>query len=430
MGNLIPNADFSSGLSEWECTPGGVSVVAAAGKRFVMLAGETSAAAICSDPIEVVPNAAYRLWAEKAIRGDLQLAMIGRGTLDSPDGADEVVPTATPVRIQATGLPGKRVGISKVVMEPVGPRLRLDSVRSTALFAPPGSPFDILCEVRNTGSEPISLAEVVLESVDHEMLEEYRHPVPVPSLDVGASALLRWQVLRQRRAVAKFSLKLLLGKQIGETSGFTLKHQPRNLDKPVHENVAGTKRWFSVGGRTTRVVAHETDLGFGPMLVTAPLEKASLGVLHQCAQIVMGDGVAVPMFSELKRVTSRGVELVGALDIGRWTITVSPDLSNKGVLIEVGLTPRRRLDHAMLEFGPFQTQATMIAVGDGAMVLASKTPSELTWLPGPRTNIVSTASPDAGILIARTPAQKMLPGVLYRAAATIGRPSKAIIRTK
>jgi hypothetical protein len=397
-GNLIPNADFSSGLQDWECTPSGTSLVETAGKRFVMLAGQKSPAAICSDPVEVVPNAAYKLWVEKAVRGDATLSMISRSGVVSPDGAEEVVPTETPVRVQVTSAAGKRAGIARVVLEPVGRRLKLESLRTTALFATPGEPFVIFCGVRNTGSEAVSDGTVELRGEHLIMLEEFRYPVPVPPLAVGESALIKWEVITQRRAVAQFAIELLYDNQSATISGSTLKHKPRDLDKPSQQNVAGGRRWFSVGPSATRVVAHETDLGFGPLLVTSPLDKAVLGVLHQPAQLVLGSGQIIPLFAEMKKVSARGIELSG-------------------------------LEMASFEFGPFQTESMMVLKNGVANVISQSGQIPLTWQATIKNALEVSGSSDAGLLIARTKAQLYLPGVQYRAAAALCRVSAAIMRS-
>lgn len=428
-GSLIPNADFSYGLQDWECTPSGVTLVEASGKRFVMLAGVKSPAAICSDPIEVVPNAAYRLWAEKAIRGDVSLSMISRSAIVAPDGTEEVVPQETPVRIQVTSDAGKRAAIAKVVFEPVGRRLRLESLRSTALFANPGDPFEIVCTVRNTGSEPVADATVELRGEHLLMLEEYRYPRLVPELDVGETAVMRWEVLKQRRAVAPFEIHLAYDDKITVVTGSTLRHKPRDLDKPPRQNVSGARRWFSVGTSATRVVAHETDLGFGPLLVTSPLDKAVLGVLHQPAQLLLSDGQSFPLFAEMKKVGPRGVELYGSNDIAAWTISIQPELRLRGIMIEVALKPRKRIEMGSFEFGPFQTESSMIWDGTIANLILQSGQISLTWHPTIKNSIEITGSGEAGLLSARTKPQLFLPGVLYRASAVLCRPVAAIIRS-
>lgn len=399
------------------------------GKRFVMLAGQKSAAAICSDPVAVIASAAYKLWVEKAVRGDITVSMISRSGVASPDGAEEVVASESPVRIQVTASAGKRAGVAKVVLEPVGRRLRLESLRTTSLFAIPGRPFEIICAVRNTGSEPVSDATVELRGDDLIMLEEFRYPMPVPALDVGESALTRWEIIAQRRAVARFEIELQYDDHISAIPGSTLRHKPRDLDRPVRQNVAGGWRWFSVGPSATRVVAHETDLGFGPLLVTAPLDKAVLGVLHQPVQLVLGSGQIVPLFAEMKKVTARGVELSGSGDIGKWTTWILPELRLRGIVVEVGLTPRKRLDMASFEFGPFQTESAMILDGGVANVLCQSGHIALTWQPTMKSAIEVFGTEEAGLLAARTKPRVFLPGVLYRAAAILCRPSAAIMRS-
>ncbi|MCL6624820.1 MAG: GTP-binding protein, partial [Fimbriimonadales bacterium] len=102
-GNLIPNADFAQGLRGWDCTPTGVTLVSSERKRFVLLNGGRLAAAICSDPIEVLPGAHYILRVERALPGECQLALISRERVLEPDLNEEVVPQEPVKKRRPTG---------------------------------------------------------------------------------------------------------------------------------------------------------------------------------------------------------------------------------------------------------------------------------------------------------------------------------------
>lgn len=393
-----------------------------------MLGGEKGAAGICSEAIHVLPGARYRLWAEKAIRGEMDLAMIGKSGVLRADSADEVVAVESPVRIQATTVAGKKVGISRIVLEPVGSRLRIESVRSTALFSQPGGPFQIVCEIRNVGSDIVDDAEATIQSTDHEMLEEFRHPIRIGAVPIGDMAVIKWEVLRQLRAVARYKIRINYDRTELATEGFTLKHQLRDTERKIHENVAGSRRWFSVGSRSLRLVAHETDIGFGPMLVSIPLEKINLGAIHQPAQLVLQTGQSIALFGELKKIGSRGVELQGESEFGKWIIDVLPDLRRKGVLFQIALKPTRRLSLSHIEFGPFQTQLPMIHAVESAIVVAGKMECRLGWESPGRIHLKSSCSPEAGLYVARTDPLSMLPGVQYRFSAILCRKSVDIMR--
>ncbi|MER3466951.1 MAG: hypothetical protein C4340_07725, partial [Armatimonadota bacterium] len=209
--NLIPNPDFERGMGSWEATPGGVTLVQTQAKRFVMLAGERRAAAICSDPVDVVPGAAYRLSVERAVPGDVQVLLLSREETRTTTPDSEFVAWGTPIRVQLTTPAGKRAAVSRVCLEPVGPRLEMSSVRDTLAFIDPGEEYEILVEVENTGSEAVSGAAATLIAPYHDLAEEHRDLVRVPSLAPREAATLAWLISKQHRASAPFEIRLEYG---------------------------------------------------------------------------------------------------------------------------------------------------------------------------------------------------------------------------
>lgn len=352
----------------------GVTLVSSERKRFVVLNGGRLPAAICSEPIEVLPGAHYTLRVERALPGECQLALISRERVIEPDLSEEVVPQESPVRIQVTAPTGKKVGVSRVALEPVGYRLKIQSVRSTYMFVPPGTPFEILCDLKNTGSEPIRSALATLYSDSLQLSEEYRHTLSLPEIPVGDRVTGRWLVLKQTKALATFQIEIQYEGGVTTTTGVTLKHTPRLPSAFVLPSIAGGARWFSVGSRGLRVTAHETDLDFGPLLVSLDKGKnsqpAPLGVLHHIAQLVAEDGTRYPLWARLKRRSHSGIELAGKNTVAEWRLLLTPEHAERGIAFRLHLRILRRLattpgapPTAWIEFGPFQTVHTLALSG-------------------------------------------------------------------
>lgn len=374
-GNLIPNADFSHGLKGWDCTPSGVTLVTSDKKRFVMLNGGRLAAAICSDPIEVLPGAHYILRVERALPGECHLALISRERVVEPGLNEEVVPQESPVRIQVTAPKGKKVGVSQVTLEPIGYRLKIQSVRSTFMFVPPGAPFEVLCDLKNTGSEPIRSVTATLYSDSLHLSEEHRHTQTIPEIPIGGTTTAKWLVLRQTRSLATFQIEVQYEGGIVTAQGVTLKHTPRLPPNPLLPSVAGGSRWFSIGSRGLRITAHETDLDFGPLLVSLDkgqnFQPTRLGILHHIVQLVAADGTRYPLWSRLKRRAPNGVELVGKNPVAEWRLFLTPEHADRGISFRLTLRILRRISAtpgspttSWVELGPFQTTHSLSLTGE------------------------------------------------------------------
>ncbi|MGI8923546.1 MAG: hypothetical protein ACR2HJ_05810 [Fimbriimonadales bacterium] len=426
--NLIPNGSFEAGLSEWESTPSGVTFVRNETKRFVMLAGESHSAAICSEPLTVVPGAAYHVEVERAIRGDCDLAVIGANSLLKPDQSGEVVPTEGRVRVQVTARPGHHVGIARVLVMPVGARARILNIRSTAAFRQPGKPFEILCDIRNTGSEVIDSQIARLVTTHHDLVEEHRHEVRVRMLEVGDSTGVSFPILKQRGAYSPFEIEYEYPGGVIKAEGATLRHVPSAEGRPVQSVVSG-RRWYSVGSRSLRMTAHETDLDFGPALLTTD-DGAELGILQQLGQLVPSSGGSIPFWSKVKGVTPRGVELGGSNEFAKWTLLMSADHASKGIAVELKLTGRKRLTNVNLEMLPFQTMLPLALTGGSVVVTAAKSKLPLAWRSAGRLQLALEVSEESGLAVMRSGQITLTPATLMRATAIINPAERAIVRGK
>lgn len=398
-------------------------------KRFVMLAGETHSAAICGEPLDVVPGAHYCLRVERALPGECETAMIGRDSLLKPDAADEVVAQESPVRVQVTAGKGKRVGVSRVVLEPVGPRLRIQNLRSNYAFVPPGEPFRILCDIRNTGSEAVTKGIARLHTALHELLEEHKQEQPLPPIELEKSVEVSWLVAKQRRAMARYEIEVEYEGGLLHVEGATLKHVPRLPPKRVLSSVAAGGRWFTVASRGLRATGHETDLDFGPLLISEDFQRVSLGVLHQIAQISPLDGPALPLWSRVRRVRPSGVELAGRAREAEWTILVSPDHRERGVRFEVTIRPKARIGKANLEFGPFQTQNSMRVEGNTIHVGTRKGETSLEWVWDKRHGFTVDASERSGMMTVRSKPLTFLPGMVLKLGVLLRRHGSSLAGT-
>lgn len=420
-GNLIPNNRFLDGLRRWDTTPYGVTLVEHGIKRFVMLNAESHSAAICSDPIDVLPGASYKVGVERALRGDCEITVIGRNSILKPDVFDEVIAEESPVRVQVTVKPGKKVGISKVVFNPVGARVRLENPRSTIAFQKPGEPFEIVVDVVNTGSEPIKGGYARLISEKHDISEESRNELPITYLDVREKQTLSWLVLRQKRAFANY--EILVGHKGGEQTiqGATLRHVPHAAEKRQLNSVAGTRRWFSVGTRGIRLTAHETDHAFGAIHVGDDTGRQTFGVLHMLAQIVEHGLSPIPLWSEVSKITPARVELKGASEIANWLLFVEPAHDSSSIAIDVRLTIKRRLANASIEFGPFQTILPVLQEDDSLVIANQQSEVGLKLQGVPRQDFEIEISPQSGLMYLMTNPKNLLPGSVFRAKAMLTR---------
>ena len=427
MHNLIPNGSFETGLSEWEATPSGVTLIKTEAKRFVMLHAGTRSAAICSDPIDVTPGASYVVEIERAMRGDCELAVISPGQLMKPDHAGEVVPSEDKVRVQITARPGEKVGIAKVLMVPVGERLAIEGVRSTAGFRKSGEPFEIMCEIRNTGSKSVGSAVVRLISDQHEFLEEHRAEQPLAAIEVGKSRTVSWPIRKQRASFSGFEIEIEYSGGTEKAKGSTLKHLPKPPDVKPNSAIAGGRRWISVGSRSLRITAHETDLDYGPaLLTTASGDEA--GVFPALAQLVLPGGSVLPLWSKVKNSSAAGVELAGKNEWLEWTLLLSPDVATKGVGFELKASGRKRLQNAVLELLPFQTLSPMQEEGGALRLALPKDALGLQWeAKSPKLGFSTVTSPASGLITLRSEPFTLMPGLL-RASAQVMPAARAIAR--
>ncbi|HWP31624.1 MAG TPA: hypothetical protein VNK96_07880 [Fimbriimonadales bacterium] len=430
MENLIANARFEKGLRGWDSTPAGVTLVNTGRKRFVMLAGERSSAAICSDPIEVNPGGTYVVEIERTIRGDCDISILGRNSLIKPDENHEVVVSESPIRLQLTVKPGQRVGIGSVSLLPVGPRVKLFNVRSTSAFIKPGEPFLVLCEILNNGSEILEGAVARFISEHHELSEDSRMEILLPPLNVGERGVLHWAVNKQTRAFAPFEVEVEHRGGVTRTRGGTLRHVPHPPERITPQSVSGTRRWFSVSTRGLRVTAHETDYAFGPTHIGDDSGRISFGVLHHFGQITFDDRPPIPLWAEVRSVNPSGVVLKGDSSEAKWEIGIRPEHASKGVEFDIRLNVLRRLSKARIEYGPFQTLLPMHEVeitsrkglpNSVAVLGTSQGEVNLAWFGVGGAESVTHIYPESGLMTLVTKPMNLLPGTVVRVRSILVR---------
>ena len=428
MHNLIPNGSFEAGLSEWEATPSGVTLIKTEAKRFVMLQAGTRSAAICSDPISVRPGAAYVVEIERAMRGDCEIAVISPTALIQPDHAGEIIPDEDKVRVQITARPGEKVGIAKVLLVPVGERLQIEGVRSTAGFRKSGEPFEILCDVRNTGSQIVGGAVARLVTDQHELMEEYRQDQPIAALDVGEKRTVSWPIAKQKAAYSRFQIELEYSGNTEAAAGTTLRHLPRPPEVKLNSGAATGRRWYSVRSRALRLTAHETDLDYAPAMLTT-VAGTELGILPALAQLVLPGGGVIPLWSKLKQSTPAGIELIGKNEWMEWSILVRADVSSRGAGIDLKATGKKRVPGVRLELLPFQTLEPM-GFGAGAVTIAAgKEAARIAWAAAsPRLQFKFVVTPESGLALLRSEPFVLSP-TLLRATASIHPSEKAIAKS-
>lgn len=424
--SMIPNPDFAQGMGSWEATPGGVTLVETHAKRFVLLAGQRRAAAICSDPVEVVPGAAYRLLVERAIPGEVQVLLLSREAARQVPPDAEFVAWDSPIRVQLTTPAGKRAGVARVSLEPVGARLEMSSVRDTAAFVDSGAEYEILVEVENTGSDAVSGATATLVAPYHDLAEEHRDLIRVPTLAPGETATLSWLIAKQHRASAEFEIRLEYGTRNQTLAGTTLRHRPRPPERKTLKSVDGGWQWFTISSRGLRLTAHETDFDYGPMLLTDEKMKRDLGVIQRIGRITHKDGAA-DLWSRKRRITPAGIQLAGHGEIAEWEVEIRPEHRLKGILLGMRLAPKRRIADAHLELAPFQTLLPLSERGGGFVVGPPGSEAHLMWSLSGGVEMRTRVLPRAGVVALVSSRIPLLPGRMQRIEAVLHRFEGGII---
>lgn len=356
--NLIPNGDFAEGLSGWECSPSGVSLVTTASKRFILLSGEATASAILSSPIKLIPGAAYKVSKSVALAGDCELQLrTDEGSTPIELAGEFIAPTSV-ARIQISSDKSKRVGISEVRVEPIGARMELISVSDDYALRESGDAFQITAYVANSGSTDITRAKIRLIPTAQKLAEEHRSEQSIETLRVGATQSVSWGVLGQSRAISPFKIELEFAGKTAAIEGISLRHRPRLPAERLIKSVSGNKRCISIANRGLRITAHETDLDFGPLHIYGERNRTQIGVFHQMAQLKTKSHT-IPLWTSFKRVTPSSVELVGKSDIGDWSIVCSAEHHERGISFEVRLRMKKRIPNAVLELLPLASLKTM-----------------------------------------------------------------------
>lgn len=393
-----------------------------------MLAGVHQPAAICSDPVELTLRGAYRLSVERAIAGDCSVLLLSRDGAYSIAPGEEFVAESSPVRVQVTCPAGKRVGIAAVRLEPVGKRLELSNLRDTLAFVEPGEPFWILADVENTGSEPVEFAEATLITSYHDLVEEHKEVVRVPTLQPGELHTVSWQILRQQRASAEFEVRLEYAGQTVEAASATLRHKPRPPDRQTLRSVDGGWQWFTVASRGLRLTAHETDFDYGPILLHEEKRRLELGVIHRIA-IVRHEKGAFDLWSRLKRRTPGGVELAGNNPFAEWEIELRPEHRLHGIAVHLKLTARKRIPGARVELMPLQTLKPLRGYASHFEIGEPDKPTPLAWSPVGTQPVYPRVKESAGLVTLTTEPLPLLPGRLVRLGAVLHRYDAGIIRS-
>lgn len=426
--NLIPNGDFSKGLSDWEATPSGVTLVENLTKRFVMLSGDRHSAAVCSDAVEVIPAAVYRVVLERAIPGECDVSVISLGTVLKPDSSGEIIAVESPVRVQVTARAGNKIGIARVALVPIGVRARIYNVRSTVAFHPPNSPYEIACEIVNTGSAPIYSGVARLVTRHHILAEDHKQEILIKEIPIGGKVEAAWVIAKQKTARAPFKIEFDYPGGEACSGGATLKHLPKFLEKPEVRSVTGGRRWFTVGTRSLRVIGHETDYDMGPLLLSDEPNRRSLGVLHQMAQLVPLSGEPIPLWSEVSQVTPAGVTLKGKNEQANWTLQVKPDHRTKGITFDIKISGKRRIKDVNLEFGPFQTLLPLLIENGTFKIGDSKEVISLGWTTTANIQFSLVGSETAGVCVYRSTPITIMPGSVLHCSATLQKVTTGIVR--
>lgn len=423
--NLIPNPDFEQGLLGWEATPGNVSLVDAPSGRTVLLRPGKGVAAICSDPIEVLPGARYVLEVGYRLPIKCEIAVLGQSGMVAPAQDGEVVANESPVRVQVTARAGANAGISFVRMQPVGPRFKVLEVSSSYPFTAPGAPFEITCAFTNVGSAPTPSGFAHLRAEHLDLLEEHKAEQAIEALAIGEVARVGWLIGRQRRALARFEIALEAGPAKISIASTSVKHIPRPPAADSIKSVVQARGWYSVGTRGLRLTGHETDMDYSPVHVGDDMGRTTFGVLDHIAQLSVAGLDLIPLWSTLARGGPGQVELRGANDFARWTIGLRPNHRDHGIDFELKLQPRRRLDSASVVLGPLRFAPGALGSEAKPIRRPRHEEPELDWQ---MDDGIAEFVPPTSRSISTKP-RTLMPGTTVRILATLARARKELAKS-
>lgn len=383
-----------------------------------MLAGERTDAAVRSEPIDLVVGARYRLTRELALPGDCEILVLGETTAISPDQVDELIAQEPHARIQIRSIGGKKVGLARVSLVPVGPRVSVRHVRDTFAFASKNEPYHVIASVANEGSVPIPAALARFVPSCHKLFEEHKMEQPIGPIPVGESVEVRWSIAAQRRAIGQFRIEVDYGGHQASYEGLTLQHKPRQPEQRLTKSVLANRRVLSLANRGLRITAHETDLDFGPALVWHERHRTALGVLRHLALLHTGEGV-IPLFSKFRKATETSVELTGASGGLEWMLFLRPDHFERAIAVEIRVRSRKQIKAAQLDVFPFLTNLRLQAA-DGGISLCEKTGmSELHMVGTKGLPMQLQVHAGSGTAVLESERFAMAPGTWYRAEAVM-----------
>ncbi len=418
MNEMLENGDFHAGLQHWEATPNGVSLVSTANSRMLLLAGESSDAAVRSMPIAAKAGARYRIATQIRLAGEFEIRLLDEKSEQIPDSEGEFVANSDRVIVQLRCKRGSQIGISKVSLLPVGPRVVIRSVRDTYPFTKLDEPFQLIAELVNEGSETIERAAIRFIGSSHKLFEEHKQEQQFGPLRVGERIEIGWTIAGQRRAVSPFAIELEYAGRTAKHEGFTLRHRPARPDDRVVASVVASRRMVSIANRSLRITARETDLDLGMALVSDERARVDLGILRQLAQLRIGSAV-MPLWSAFKKATTLQAELVGKNQHAEWALKLYPDHFERAVMLEVRYKLSRRTENVSLELFPFQTQWPMRIQGQRVLLAHDAGGSWLEFQGVRGSPLTFIASAESGTTFLRSESSSVMPASWHRIAGMI-----------
>jgi hypothetical protein len=248
------------------------------------------------------------------------------------------------------------------------------------------------------------------------------------AIDVGDARSVVWPVRKQKASYASFEIEVEYAGGSERAVGSTLRHLPKPPDVKQSAGVATGRRWFSVASRALRLTAHETDLDYGPCMLSSA-SGTEIGIVTAFAQLVLPNGSVLPLWSKLKERGANGLVLAGRNDWLEWSLLVRADVASKGVGIELKTLGRKRLPGTHLEVLPFQTMEPMSIRDTLVIVRAPKEQVGLAWTASsPRLSFEFVAKPGSGLVALKSERFTLSP-VLSRVVASIFPAERAIARS-
>jgi hypothetical protein len=357
---LLRNPDFLNGLHHWLGEGDGVARVESAGEHVVHLHGTAS---LTSEPVEVVAGATYAVAVRTETQGpsevsaDIVWISGGRGEISrdsvAADDGGPIEHTAPPeaafVSIKVSCHEGE-VFVRSAAVTPVGPRIEVTALESAHPVLLNGVPGALLCEISNTGSEPVTNGHVELRT-GREIIAAPAEPThSLPPLPPGESQTVIWPILAPDPGVYGVQVRVRGAGQILEHAGaVVVGEEPVRLASDG-SGLSARRSHVTMSTRTFRIILPHLEYGFGTGQFDFG-DPMRFGGWIRCLGTALGEPGEVPrlLYGRRSRVTGTTLVLYNSDALADWEFTLRPSPHRQAITVATQYVSRKAHTLAGLE---------------------------------------------------------------------------------